>query len=284
MEQKIQWDKNSHEQKVTSFYGHGVENYDDFHGGYLNFGYWENGNKDFLIAAETLIKKLGTMLRLQDDSHLLDVACGMGGQDVVLATNFPLQKITAFDLMFEHLSHGKKRFEKAGLSHKIETKQGTATELPFEKDSFSHILCVEGIVHFNTRVKFFNECHRVLKPNGRVVFSDYVVKNEPTNALEHFILRLVTKVWNIPFENADTPARYKEKLEKCGFHNVVVHCVGANVIPGYCEEQNREECIQELVRIRGWFAGRIGHVIDHILEWSWNKGIIDYVLVEADKK
>lgn len=283
MEGKIVWDEKSHEHKVTKFYAHGVENFDDFHGGYLNFGYWENGNKDYLTAAETLIKKLGMMLELKEDSLLLDVACGMGGQDVVLAQNFPVKKITAFDLMFEHLHHAQKRIKKAGLENRIETKQGTAINLPFEANSFSHVLCVEGIVHFDTREKFFRECHRVLKPGGRVVFSDYVAKKEPSNALETFILKLVTKVWNIPFENADTPGRYKAKLEKTGFKDVIVHCVGENVIPGYCEEQNREECIQELVRIRGFFAGRIGHVIDHILEWAYNKGLIDYVLVEANK-
>lgn len=284
MEGKIRWDESTHEHKVTKFYAHGVENFDDFHGGYLNFGLWENGNKDYLVAAETLVKRLGEMLKLNDESHLLDVACGMGGQDVVLASNFPLKKITAFDLMFEHLEHARKRIEKAGLMHKIETRQGTATKLPFSENTFTHILCIEGIVHFDTREKFFLECNRVLREGGRVVFSDYVAKKEPSNALETFILKLVTKVWNIPFENADTPERYKRKLEASGFRDVVVHCVGEKVIPGYCEEQNRPECIAELVRIRGFFAGRIGHVIDHILEWAYNKGLIDYVLVEANKK
>lgn len=284
MEAKIVFSPDTHESKVTKFYAHGVENFDDFHGGYLNFGLWENGNKDYVVAAETLIKKLGTMLELKTDSHLLDVACGMGGQDVVLAQNFPVGKITAFDLMYEHLNHAKKRIDAANLSDKIELKQGTATAIPFQAETFTHILCVEGIVHFDTREKFFKECHRVLKPGGRVVFADYVAKKEPSNTLETFILRLVTKVWNIPFENADTPDRYKAKLEKNGFKDVVVHCIGEKVIPGYCEEQNREECIQELVRIRGWFAGRIGHVIDHILEWAYVKGLIEYVLVEANKK
>lgn len=284
MEGKISWNADSQEHKVTKFYAHGVENFDDFHGGYLNFGLWENGNKDYLIAAETLVKRLGEMLKLDSDSHLLDVACGMGGQDVVLATNFPLNKITAFDLMFEHLEHARKRIEKANLSHKIVTQQGTATNLPFAANNFSHVLCIEGIVHFDTREKFFYECHRVLKDKGRVVFSDYVAKKEPSNGLETFILKLVTKVWNIPFENADTPDRYQRKLEKAGFTDVKIHCVGEKVIPGYCEEQNRPECIAELVRIRGFFAGRVGHVIDHILDWSYRAGLIDYVLVEANKK
>lgn len=283
MNSKIIWAADSHESRVTKFYAHGVENFDDFHGGYLNFGLWENGNKDYLLAAETLVTKLGGMLHLNKESHLLDVACGMGGQDVVLAQNFPVGKITAFDLMYEHLDHANRRITKANLNDRIQTQQGTAIDLPFAENVFSHILCIEGIVHFDTREKFFRECHRVLKADGRVVFSDYVAKKVPSNRIETFILKLVAKVWNIPFENVDTAERYKAKLEKAGFKDVIFHCVGEKVIPGYCEEQNRKECIDELVRIRGFFAGRIGHVIDHILEWAYNKGLIDYVLVEANK-
>lgn len=278
----ITWDKGTAEEKVTKFYQHGVENFGDFHGGYLNFGYWENGNTDYLVAAETLIRKLAQMLELHPEAELLDVACGMGGQDVLIAREFPLKKIIAYDLMAPHLIHARRRIEAAGLTSKITTEQGTAINVPHPDNSFSHILCVEGIVHFDTREKFFKECHRLLKPKGRVVFSDYVAKKEVNSAFGNGMLKLVTGVWNIPFENADTPARYQKKLESAGFKNVKVHCVGANVIPGYCAEQATPECIAELVRIRGWFAGRVGHIIDIILDWSYRAGLVDYVLVEGE--
>ncbi len=276
------WPKGSAEEKVTRFYAHGVENYGDFHGGYLNFGWWDDGQEDYLVAAETLVRKLAGMLRLAPESRLLDVACGMGGQDVLIAKEFPVGKITAFDLMAEHLVHVKRRVDASGTGDKIEMRQGTATALPFPDASYDRVLCIEGIVHFKTREKFFQECQRVLKPGGRVVFSDYAVRKEPRNAAERGILRLVTALWNIPYENADSPRQYKARLERNGFKNVVVHEVGERVIPGYCREQARPECIAELVRIRGWFAGRVGHVIDVVLDKAYRMGLVEYVLVEAD--
>ena len=280
--EKRQWNKGTHEYKVNKFYSHGVENYGDFHGGYLNFGFWENGNEDYLKAAHTLIHKLADLLKLNEDSELLDVACGMGGQCVYISENFKLKKITGFDLVFEHLNWAKWRRDKKGIDN-IEFVQGTAVDMPFDQKSFSHILCVEGIVHFKTREKFFEECHRVLKDDGRVVFSDYAIKKKPKNKFEDFLLKTTTDLWNIPRDNFSTPEEYKLKLEEKGFKNVIVHCVGDNVIPGYCKEQSRRECINELSKIRGFFAGRLGHIIDIVLDWTYKKGLCDYIIVEADK-
>lgn len=273
----------SQEEKVYEFYRYGVEKFGDFHGGYLNFGYWENNTTNYVQAAENLVSRLAHFLHLDANSNILDVACGMGSQDIYICQNFTLKSIDALDLLSEHLVHAKKRVQDSNLQQKIRLHQGTATALPFDDQSFSQVLCIEGLVHFNTREKFFQECSRVLKPAGRIAFSDYAVKKEPQNNLERFILRLVTKLWNIPYINADSPAQYKQRLEKCGFDQVVIHCVGEHVIPGYCHEQNRAECISELTRIRGFFAGRIGHIIDIVLQWAYHKGLVEYILVEAKK-
>jgi ubiquinone/menaquinone biosynthesis C-methylase UbiE len=276
--------KDSHEKKVYDFYIPGVDRFGDFHGGYLNFGYWEDGVHDYVTAAERLIERLGEMLHLTSESKLLDVACGMGPQDVYLARKFPVGSIDALDLLPEHLEHASRRVREAGLQDRIEFHQGTATKLPFPDTSFTHVLSVEGLIHFNTRSMFFRECHRVLKPGGRVVFADYVGKREPKTALDRALLKLVTKVWHIPFENVASPRQYQEQLERLGFDEVRVHCVGDRVIPGYCREQARPECIAELTRIRGFFAGRIGHIVDIIVDLSFRWQLIDYVLVEGRKR
>src|SRR5262245_48188847 len=94
MERQV-WTPDSHERAVENFYSAGTENYGEFHGGYLNFGLWENGNKDYLTAAENLVLRLGTMLGLDGQSHLLDVAPGMGSQDVLLYRTFDQPRIDA---------------------------------------------------------------------------------------------------------------------------------------------------------------------------------------------
>ena len=273
--------KGSHEQKVYEFYRHGAGNFGDFHGGYLNFGLWEDDVRNYVEAAGKLVHRLGDLLKLTPESRLLDVACGMGPQDVYLVRNFGVRSIDALDLLPEHLAHAERRIREAGFQELIRLHHGTATELPFGNESFSHVLCIEGLVHFNTRGKFFRECRRVLQPGGRIAFADYAARREPRNILERGLLRLVTRLWYIPYENAETPEKYRSRLEDLGFEEVRVHAIGEQVIPGYCREQARPECIAELTRIRGLFAGRIGHVIDIVLDWAYRQGLVEYILVEG---
>ncbi len=79
---------NSHENGVQNFYSAGLHSYHDYHRGYLNFGYWENNEISYEEAADSLVKKLGTLLGLNEDSELLDVGCGMGPQDIYLFNLF----------------------------------------------------------------------------------------------------------------------------------------------------------------------------------------------------
>ena len=280
---RINWEVGSAEQKVTTFYQHGVENFGDFHKGYLNFGLWENGNTDYIQAAENLIHRLGELLELKD-SNLLDVACGMGAQDVYLHQNFSVKSITALDLMYEHLEYGKNRALEANLEDKIDFVNDTATKLPFNDQTFDRVLCVEGLIHFDTRNDFFKEAYRCMKDDGVMVVSDYCLAKTPTKKWQQLAVGGTCKMWNIPRENVSTISEYKSTLEKIGFTDVEIIPVGKKVIPGYFKEQHSKECLEELTRIRGFFAGRIGHIIDHAVYRSFKWGLIDYILVKARKK
>lgn len=85
-------------QRVEKFYGWGVENYGDFHGGYLNFGLWEEGSGDYLGAAENIVRRMGALLGLDGESRLLDVGRGMGAQDVYLQREFGPRSIKAYKM------------------------------------------------------------------------------------------------------------------------------------------------------------------------------------------
>ena len=65
------WSAGAHERKVENLYSGGVENFADWHNGYLNFGLWENGNTDYIKAAENLVHRLGDILGLNETSKLL---------------------------------------------------------------------------------------------------------------------------------------------------------------------------------------------------------------------
>jgi SAM-dependent methyltransferase len=118
--------------------------------------------------------------------------------------------------------------------------------LPFDDGSFDALLCVDSMCHFPDRVAVLSEWNRVLKPGGRVVFTDPVVVTGPVTNDE---LAVRSSVGLFLF----VPAGVNEKLiEKSGLRLVRQEDVteDAAMVSGRwrAARQVREG---ELVRIEG---------------------------------
>jgi ubiquinone/menaquinone biosynthesis C-methylase UbiE len=278
------WSKDMHESRVERFYGVGVEKYDNWHNGYLNFGLWEDGIKDYIAAAENLVRRMGTILGLNQESRLLDVACGMGTQDIHLYRTFQPQSIDAVDVTWKNVEHGLRRAREAKIEDRVRFHHGTATQLPFPANNFTHVMSIEGPEHFNTREKFFQDAHRVLVPGGKIAIADYSLKRPPRGMIEKVVVEAARALWQVPKENVYSAEVFEEKLLKNGYKNVTVQEVGALTIPGYYFEQRRPEVAREMAKIRGFVAGRLGIIIDIAVYKAFTMGLMEYVLVSAEKK
>jgi len=278
----IAWTPHGHEAGVERFYGTGVEKYGDFHGGYLNFGLWEQGIENYVQAAEHLVTQMGKMLGLNAQSRLLDVACGMGAQDILLHRIFGCT-IDALDVTWKHVELATRRVSETGVQNRVRIHHGTATKLPFDDAAFTHVMSVEGPEHFNTREDFFKEAYRVLTPGGVMVLSDYNLHRKPRTIWERLVVEAARILWHVPRANYDTIDSYKMKLERNGFRKVVIQEIGEQVIPGYYLEQQRPETKKSLRRIRGFIGRYGGALVDRAVYKAFKAGLINYILVRAEK-
>ncbi len=212
------WEKAAHESRVEHFYGVGAERFEEYHDGYLNFGLWDEGIEDFVPAAENLVRHVGELAELDAESRLLDVACGMGTQDVYFLRHFAPAHIDALDVTWKHIEQGRRRTSAAGFGEdRVKFHHGTATALPFPAETFTHVIGIEGPAHFDTREKFMREAHRVLKPGGTIVMSDYTLKRRPRSLFDKAVIEGTRRIWNVPRENMDSVERYRAKMERAGF-------------------------------------------------------------------
>ncbi|HEV7474374.1 MAG TPA: class I SAM-dependent methyltransferase [Pyrinomonadaceae bacterium] len=277
------WSASAHERKVENLYSGGVENFADWHNGYLNFGLWENGNAEYIKAAENLVHRMGSILGLNESSTLLDVAPGMGTQDIYLLKNFAPRSIDGLDVTWKHIEHGRRRSREAGAEDRVRFHHGTAIELPFPDESFTHVLSIEGPEHFDTREKFLHEARRVLQPGGVIAMADFIVKNPPRNPLEKLVAEAARKLWQVPRANVYSAEVYNGKMRAAGFENVEIQEIGASVIPGYYFEQMRPETIRALSKIRGFALSRLGLLLDIAVYRGFTMGLLEYVLVRGVK-
>jgi len=279
---RVQWQKDQHERRVEKFYSTGVKGIHEYHGGYLNFGWWEHAD-NYREAAETLVYKIGKACDLDKKSKVLDVACGMAPQNIFLHKMFGAA-FDCVDVTWKHVEIARKRVESAGLTDAITIHHGSATSLIFDDDSFDSVISIEGPEHFNTREDFFREAFRVLKTGGVLSISDFSLKRPPETWMEKTMLRLTQILWQVPKANVYTTHHYRSKLESAGFKNISIKECGKHVIPGYVYEQWRLSTMKELSQIRGWFAAIGGLIIDYLMLKIFRSKLVEYILVRAEKQ
>lgn len=114
-------------------------------------------------------------LQLDAASRLLDVACGSGG---------PLLRIArltgchgnGIDIHEDAVRTAAAQARAAGLSDRVTFQQLDASKpLPFADGSFDAVTCIDAINHLPDRSQVLREWARILKPGGRVVFTDPIV-------------------------------------------------------------------------------------------------------------
>jgi ubiquinone/menaquinone biosynthesis C-methylase UbiE len=278
------WNNNQHEYYVEKFYETGLTGTHEYHGGYLNFGYWKDGNDNYIKASEELLSQVADSVHLNENSRLLDVANGMGAQDIFYFNKYKPKHIDMIDVTLSHHLICKKRIEEIGLIERLTAHYGSATNLPFSDSSFTHVFSVEGGGHYRTRQDFLKEAYRVLEPNGWASIADYANPTLPKNWIESKLAVLCAYLWNTPKENFCSCEGLKKRMEEVGFVDVVVNDVGKFCIPGYYDESVRPDTLAELSKVRGWFATYVsGRIIDELLRYVYNRGILTEVMAYGKK-
>ena len=123
-------------------------------------------------------------LGLSESTHLLDLACGSGKPTLRIAQKTGC-RISGVDLHDEGVAVAKSNAKELELEARADFYQGNAAErLSFEDSSFDAIMCIDAINHLPNRPSVLEEWHRVLKPGGRLLFTDPIVLTGPITSEE----------------------------------------------------------------------------------------------------
>ncbi len=140
------------------------------------------GQNSWLTATEqdSFFRK---WLSLSPGKSLLDVACGAGGPALRVAATTGASVI-GVDIHEQAVATASALAVERGLAERAEFRViDAALQLPFPDGSFDAITCIDAINHFPDRSCVITEWRRLLKPTGRLLFTDPVVVTGPlTNA------------------------------------------------------------------------------------------------------
>ena len=115
------------------------------------------------LMAKQLVEKIPA------NGRVLEIAPGPGYFSIELAKlgNF---QITGLDISKSFVEIARNNAAAAGL--KIDFREGNASAMPFQDDTFDFTFCQAAFKNFSEPVKAIAEMYRVLRPGGVSVISD----------------------------------------------------------------------------------------------------------------
>jgi SAM-dependent methyltransferase len=108
-------------------------------------------------------------------SHVLEVGSGSGGPAVHLAT-VRRCRVTGVDINAHGIANGRRLAADLGLADRVSFAHVDASRpLPFDAGAYDAVLSNDSMCHIANRREVLVDWHRVLRPGGRILFTDAMV-------------------------------------------------------------------------------------------------------------
>ncbi len=158
-----------------------------------------------------------SFVELKYGEVVLDVGCGAGLDLYFYAKAVgPDGKVYGLDISEDMVNKAKANMETVGIKN-IEIKCGPSDNLPFQ-DNFFDVVSSNGIYNLSPdKEKVMSEVFRVIKPGGRTVFCEVILKDRLSENIRKNI-----DDWFRCIGGALSERDFLILMEKAGFKNIEV--------------------------------------------------------------
>jgi sterol 24-C-methyltransferase len=216
-------------EKLESRYGYYIVMRQSQHIGYYSDP--ENAKSETESDAQkNMHDKIVEYLKPVPEHKILDAGCGQGFVAVDLAERYGLH-ITGIDITPYIVKRAKEYAEKKGLGDSVTFIEGDYSRMDFPDESFDHIYAVETLCHSADMEIVLKEFWRVLKPGGRFLSLEYVLRPEHMDATQYAEFYSMTAEYSAsPGLHFFEEGKFTELAEKVGFTTideieVTEHCL-----------------------------------------------------------
>jgi len=157
------------------------------------------------------LDELIARLKINENTHVLDVGCGVGGPAVYIADQTGC-KVTGIDVSDVGVEMANKLAKKANLEDRTDFHIGDAMKMPFSDNTFDLAISLNVMNVFEDKAGLFKEVLRVLKPQGIWAFlsGTFDIGDDPETREK------LARGYLIP-QFYDSLPDYRAKLTEAGF-------------------------------------------------------------------
>ena len=154
------------------------------------------------------IRTLRDLSSLEAGKNVLEIGCGNGTGTSLIRKYFSPEKIHAIDLDPRMIERAKKNHSDDSVTFEI----ASATNLPYETNSFDAVFDF-GIIHHIPDSKLcLEELKRVLKPDGELILEDL-----STETFETTTGRVLKRLTEHPYDDMFSQVAFSKHLNDLGF-------------------------------------------------------------------
>jgi SAM-dependent methyltransferase len=131
------------------------------------------GQSSWMTATEWL--QFADQLQVQAKSHVLEVGSGSGGPAVHLAAARGC-RVTGVDINQSGIRNAERLAVLRGVADRVNFRAVDASQrLPFLDATFDAVVSNDAMCHIANRLEVLRDWHRVVRPHGRILFTDAMV-------------------------------------------------------------------------------------------------------------
>ncbi len=216
-------------QQIQQFYDASSGLWESIWGEHMHHGYYGVDGKKEIDRRQAQIDLIEELLRWSgcDNSDgqtlkVIDIGCGIGGSSLYLAEKLPAE-VVGITLSPVQANRAQERAAAAGLKDRTTFKVANALAIPYEDNTFDVVWTLESGEHMPDKTKFLQECYRVLKPGGRLIFATWC--HRPTDGEAGFLtpaeirhLDQIYEVYCLPY--VISLPEYEAITTACGFQGM----------------------------------------------------------------
>ena len=159
-----------------------------------------------LAANDVLAERAG----IGKGTRVVDFCAGLGGPSRYFAHRYGAD-VTGIELTPARVKGAEELTRRVGLAHKVRVIEGNVMHVPLAADSVDVVVSQEALLHVPDKPRALAEAYRILKPGGRIAFTDWVAQRPLSGADRELMWQgmAVTDLYD--------PPTYAGLVRKAGF-------------------------------------------------------------------
>ena len=164
----------------------------------IHFGYHDPPTLSHRQALLEMNRQLARVAGIRPGENVLDAGCGYGGSALWLAENIGC-RVTGLTVVPYQVAKARRLARQSPAGDRLDFLECDYARTGLPEGGYDVVWGLESIVHCDDKARFVGEAYRLLRPGGRLVIAEYLLREDPPlNADEQARLQPWLDAWMMP--------------------------------------------------------------------------------------